>query len=127
LEGNGYSFTYGTIPVYPPAILRNHFSKIDHNVIFPSLAGLPNKGFPTDFLAPDHYINKTVSFLKTEAVSSIATAMTAPSLRVNASDNMLSAFSPCRYAPCQVAAEVFHPLVVYSAVRSAGKRAAAVT
>jgi hypothetical protein len=49
LEGNGYSFIYGTIPAYPPAILRNHLSKIDHYLILPSLAGLPNKGFPTDF------------------------------------------------------------------------------
>ena len=30
--------------------------------------------------SPDHYINKIISFLKTEAVSSIATAMTAPIL-----------------------------------------------
>ena len=126
MEGNSYSITYGTIPVYPPAVLRNHISKIDHNVIFPSLAGPPNKGFPTDFLTPDQYINKTISFLKTEAVNSIATAMTAPSLRVNASGSMLSAFSPCRYIPRQVAAAVFHPLV-HSAVRSAGKLAAAVT
>jgi len=84
LEGNGYSFICGTIPVYAPALLRNNISKTDHNVILPSLAGLPNNGFPTDFLTPDHY-NKTVSFLKTEAVKSIATAMTAPRLAVNAS------------------------------------------
>jgi len=46
--------------------------------------------------------------------------MTVPSPTVNASDNMLSAFSPCRYAPCQVAAVVVQPFVVYSAVHSAG-------
>jgi hypothetical protein len=27
-----------------------HLPKIYHNVILPSLAGLPKKGFPTDFL-----------------------------------------------------------------------------
>ena len=64
---------------HPPAILRTHLN-IEHNVILPSLADLPNKGFPTDFLSPDHYINKTISFLKTEAVRSIATAMTASNL-----------------------------------------------
>jgi hypothetical protein len=45
LEGIGYSLIFGTIPAYPPTILRNHLPIINLNVILPSLAGLP-----TDFL-----------------------------------------------------------------------------
>jgi hypothetical protein len=61
-----------SIGFHSPAILRTYLLNIGHNVILPSLADLPNKGFPTDFLTPDYYINKTIS--------SIATAMIAPSL-----------------------------------------------
>jgi len=106
LEENGYSFIYGTIPAYPPAILRNCLKSIIM-LSFHQLAVFLIKVFQ-QISSPQTII----SFLKTETVSSRVTAMTVPSPTVHASDNMLSAFSPCRYAPCQVAAVVFHPLVV---------------
>ena len=70
--------------------------------------------------SPDHYI-KTISFQKIEALSSLATAMTAPSL------TLLMPLITCSEPSVQVAVGAFQPFLVNSAVRSVGKRAAAVT